>query len=296
MILKSFSGNLAKLGLLLSLSIFLSLILGCSSSTTPTYVQEDIVNAIQDIANKEYKMDVKARLVGQTLWIYLPVEDLFTKSPKPEKYFERFSIDRNKESFKDGTLKLDYLIQPIPEEAKYQEYKYNKDVVEKMNNVWKILRRVIFSMDHSKTGQPKFFCLVTADIKNGFEIKELFYQLDLKKVSYEFISWGEYQHRAIQDTNISLEIIGDKEGRHLKYEDITMDDFITRQIQHRIKLKFQKPEVDKNADIDKEVIKAIVSTVRVYGFKDFEGVELNNILTKKKISLNQAAIWEKPIE
>ncbi|TRZ95300.1 hypothetical protein D4R78_04180 [bacterium] len=270
--------------------------MGCSSSLEPTYLQENITNAIQDIAKNEYKMEVKARLVGQTLWIYLPLEDIFVKSDKHEKYLEHFNIETNNESFKGKTLKLEYLIKAIPEQEKYQEYKYDKQALEKMNNVWKILRRVIFSMDHSKSNQPKFFCLVTADIKNGFAIRDLFYQLDLKKVSYEFISWGEYQHRSIQDSDMSASIIGDKEGNHLDYQDITMEDFISQQIQHRIKLKFQKPEVDKNADIDKEIIKAIVSTVRIYGFKDFDEVELNNLLTKNKISLNQAAIWGKPIE
>lgn len=293
---KSSSGNLGRRGLLLNLFALSLVIMGCSSSLEPTYLQENITNAIQDIAKNEYKMELKARLVGQTLWIYLPLEDIFVKSDKPEKYLERFNIETNNESFKDKTLKLEYLIKAIPEQEKYQEYKYNKKALEKMNNVWKVLRRVIFSMDHSKFNQPKFYCLVTADIKNGFAIRELFYQLDLKKVSYEFISWGEYQHRSIQDSDISPSIIGDREGNHLDYRDITMEDFISQQIQHRIKLKFQKPEVDKNADIDKEIIKAIVSTVRIYGFKDFDGVELSNLLTKNKISLNQAAIWGKPIE
>ena len=287
---------MVRCGLLLNLATACFLLTGCSSSTSPTYLQENIASAIQDILKNEYKIEVKANLTGQTLWIYLPVEDLFVKTEKPGKYLERFSIERNNGLFQEGILKLGYLIKSIPEQEKYQEYKYNKEALDKINNVWRTLRRVIFSMDRSRINQPRFFCLVTADIKNGFEIKELFHHSDLKKVSYELISWGEYQHRSIQNTDISLEIIGDKEGRHLKYEDITMEDFISRQIQHRIKLKFQKPEVDKSADIDKEVTKAIVSTVRTYGFKDFEGVELNNILTKNKISLNQAAIWGKPIE
>lgn len=272
------------------------LIAGCASSITPTYTKEEITTAIQDIVKSEYKLDVKTKLVGETLWIYLPVEDLIVKSDKPEKYIERFTIEQNKSEFKDDSLKLEYLIKMVPEKEMYQEYKYNKDVLAKTNHIWTVLRRVIFSMERSKKDEPKFYYLITADIKNGFEIKELSYYLDLKKVSYEFISFGEYQHRSIQDVNIAPEIVGDKEGIHINYKDVSLEDFILDQIKHRIKLKFQKPEVDKNADIDKEIIKVIVYTIKTYGFRDFSEVELNNLLTQNKIILNQAAVWARPME
>jgi len=272
------------------------LIAGCASSITPTYTKEEITTAIQDIVKSEYKLDVKAKLVGSTLWIYIPVEDLIVKSDKPEKYIERFAIEQNKSEFNDDSLKLAYLIKAVPEKEMYQEYKYNKDVLAKTNHIWTVLRRVIFSIERLKKDEPKFYYLITADIKNGFEIKELSYYLDLKKVSYEFISFGEYQHRSIQDVNIAPEIVGDKEGAHLNYKDITLEDFIIEQIKHRIKLKFQKPEVDKNVDIDKEIIKVAVYTIKTYGFRDFSEVELDNLVTQNKIILNRAAVWARPME
>ncbi len=236
-------------------------------------------------------MVVKSRLVGQTLWIYLPVEDLFTKSDKPQKYSEKFSVDYSQGEFKEGLLKMEYLVRPIPEKEKTQSYKYDKAVLEKVNNVWKVLRRVIFSTDHRKEDSPRFFCMITADIKNGIEIQELFYYLDLKKVSYGLISWSEYQHRSIQDTLVSAYIVGDKEGLHIKYRDITMDEFLAKQIAHRIKLKFQKPEVEKNADVDKEIYKIIAHTLKIYNFRDFAAVELNNLLTRDKAVLTKADVF-----
>lgn len=275
----------------LNILIISFLIGGCSSSITPTYLKENIAQDIQDICRKEYQLEVKAKLVGQTLWLYLPIEDIFIKSDKPEKYLERFKIEHNKEEFQGKLLKLEYLIKAVPEKEKYQEYKFDKTASEKINNVWKVLRRVIFSMERLKEGEPKFFCLVIADIKNGLEIKEIFYYLDIKKVSYEFISIGEYQHRAIQDSIISADIIGDKEGNHLRYEELTLEDFIAKQIDHRIKLKFQKPEVDTNVDIDKEIIKIVVHTIKTYELRDFTAVELNNLMNNSKIILNQGAVW-----
>lgn len=286
--------NLARL--ILSLFLIPCLILGCSSSTAPTYLKEDTDDAIRDICKKEYKIDVKTALVGQTLWVYLPVEDMLTKSEKPEKYIDRFDIEENKAYFEDGTFKLEYKIKNIPDQEKIQEYTYNKSVLKKMNNVWRVVRRVLFSTERSKRGSPEFFCLVTADIKNGFEIKEILYAMDLKKVAYEFISWREYYHRSSEETNISEAIIGDKEGKHLIYKDITMEEFLAAQIRHRIKLKFQKPEVDKNADIDKEVIKAVVYTLKTYRFKDFKEAVFNNLSTDKKSIFNGAAVLSRPIE
>jgi hypothetical protein len=288
---------LVKYGLPFNLIIIsLFIIPGCTYSTTPTYLKENIDQAIQDICKNEYSVDVKVKLVGSTLWIYLPLENMIVKSSKPQKYTEKFAIEENKDELRDGVLKVDYLIKAIPEQEKYEDIEYNKSALDKMNNAWKALRRVLFSLKQFKKGNPEFCCFVTADILNGFEVREILYIQDLKKVSYEFISWGEYHHRDIQESLVSDKILGDREGAHLDYRDITMEEFITKQIKHRIKLKFQKPEVEKTVDFDKEILKIIVYTLKTYGYKDFSSVELSNLLTNNTITLSQAAIWARPIE
>jgi hypothetical protein len=286
--------NLAKIGLKFFLLAFL--LSGCSSSTSPSYIREDIDQAIQDICKKEYKIDVKVTSIDSTLWIYLPLENIIETPKKPEKYVERFQIDEVNTNLNLSSLNCSYSIRVIPEIEKLQQVSYNKEAKEKINYVWMVLRRVLFSMDNSKQNIPQFFSLVTADIKNGFSITETFYLLDFKKVNYGFISWPEYQHRALQDTSISEEIIGDSEGKHVLYKDINMKDFIIEQIKQRIELKFQKPEVERNVDIDKEIVRVVITTFKIYNFKDFNGVELNNKLTNKKILLNRAAIWAHPGE
>ena len=158
--------------------------------------------------------------------------------------------------------------------------KYNKDAFEKINNIWKVLRRVIFSMEMPEQNSPKFFSIIIADTKNGFLIKETFYCLDFKKVSYGIISWGEYQHRAIQETEISPKIIGDLSGDYIQYKEISFEDF--QQIQCRIGLNSRNPR-RKNADVDKEVLKIIRHTLNIYGFKSFSTLEMNNLLTGKKL-------------
>lgn len=287
--LKPSSRNLARAGL--RFFILILLLSGCSSSTTPTYIREDIDQAIQDICKNEYKIDVKVTSLGNTLWVYLPLDNMIETSKKPEKYIERFQIDEVNSNLKDFNLNSSYSIRVIPETEKLQQITYSKEAKDKINDIWMVLRRVLFSMDDSKQNAPQFFCLISADIKNGFSVTETFYYLDFKKVNYGFISWPEYQHRALQDTNISEEIIGDTEGKHIQYKDITMKDFIAAQIKHRIELKFQKPEVTRNVDIDKEITKIVITTLKIYNFKDFSQVELDNKLTNKRILLNRAAIW-----
>ncbi len=286
---KLFSKSLVKAGLkLLPLILFLS---ACTSSTSPSFSREDIPREVKDICKKEYKLDLSTRLIGSTLWVYLPLEDIISKPAKPEKYIERFLLEDQKNSLNEKILKVNYLIKPTVEKEKQQEITIDKSVNEKIFDVLQVIRRVLFSMDNSRNDKPLFFCIVTADIKNGLEIKQIFHLMDLKKLSYGLISQSEYQHRIIQDTAISAQIIGDKEGNHLDYREITLEEFIADQIQGRIKLKFQKPEVEKNADIDKEVLKIITYTLNAYGFKDFNLAEMTNLATGAKAILNQKAVF-----
>lgn len=280
--------NLAKAGLkLLPFILFLS---ACTSSTSPSFLREDICQAVKDICKKEYKLDTVTRLSGRTLWVYLPLENIISKPDKPEKYTERFLLEDKKNSFEEKILTVSYLIKPTDEKEKQQEMAIDKSVNEKIFNVLQVIRRVLFSMDNSAKNSPLFFCIVTADTKNGFEIKQIFHCLDLKKLSYGFISQTEYQHRIIQDTGISMQIIDDKEGRHLDWKDITLNEFLADQIQNRIRMKFQKPEVEINADIDKEVLKIITLTLKTYDFKDFSIVEMVNLVSGTKTILNQTAV------
>lgn len=280
--------NLAKRGL--NICVVLCFISGCSSSTTPTYTRQDLEKSIPRILSQEYKIDAKSKLLGSTLWIYLPLKDMFEKADKPEKVLEKFKIEENENEFKGDRLNLNYLIKVVPENEKTQEYKISKAAFKKINHVWEVLRRIIFSMDRKSKSSIKFCCLIIADIKNGFEMKEIFYCQDILKVTYTIISPGEYQHRVIFDLAVSRKIIGDREGRHVNYKNITLRDFIAEQIKHRINLKFQKPEVNQNVDIDKEIEKIIVETINIYGLKDISAAELNNLFTNNKIILNKMDI------
>jgi len=289
------SKSLAKAALkLIPLILFLS---ACTSSTRPSFLKEDISKAVKDICKKEYQLDIITKLTGRTFWIYMPLQNIITKSDKPEKYIERFLVEDRKNQFDENVLRISYLIKPVPETEKQQEMTLDKSVNTKIFNILQVVRRVLFSMDNKKTqDNPLLFCIITADISNGFELRQIFHCLDLKKLSYGFISQTEYQHRIVQDTEVSPQIVGDKEGRHLVYRDITLEEFLADQIQGRIRMKFQKPEVGKNADIDREVLKITSLTLNTYAFKDFSVVEMTNLVTGAKTILNRAAVFARPKE
>ena len=70
-----------------------SLLSGCSYSTTPTYLQRNIEKAIHNICLNEYQTFVVVKRVGRTIWIYIPIEDMFEKSEKPEKFSEHHECE-----------------------------------------------------------------------------------------------------------------------------------------------------------------------------------------------------------
>jgi len=236
---------------------------------------------------QEYSADCRVKLAGGTLWIYVPVQDLFEKSKKPEKVKEKFAIEENKSVLRDGVFKVNYLVKPIPEQEKIQEYGFNKTEMEKINHAWEVLRRIIFSMDSAERDQIKFYVIIGADTKKGLMLSETIYYKDMLKVLYRFISPDEYHHRIIIDTRIAPAIINDRLGLSIDYRDISLPEFICDQIQHRINLKFQKPEVSHGADVDKEVVKTMIETLAIYEFDNFRTAELMNLYTNKKTVMTQ---------
>jgi hypothetical protein len=274
----------------LSSLFLLGFLAGCTSSFAPTYSKKDLDTAIDNILKQEYKTEAHARLVGKTLWVYVPVENLFEKTsgndPK-DKIKEKFDVQDNESGLRDGLLSVSYLVKPIiPEREKDPGYKLNKKAMEKVNNAWEVMRRVLFSMDRRDRDSVQFYVLIAADTANGLELRETIYYQDMIKVLYRLISPGEYHHRVPIKTGIRPEIIGDKAGKSVKYSNIAFYDFICSQIEHRIGLKFQKPEVEWGVDMDKEIRKVVIDTLKIYGYYDFRVAELTNLLTNSRIHID----------
>ena len=286
----------------LSLLFTASLLAGCSSPPLASYSKEYVQNAIHNAAAQEYRIDCRARFAGDTLWIYLPVEDIFIPAKgKPQKNLELFTVDYCKANYAakglDDTITLEYLVKPVHEkQISNPPYQYNKEVSERISKLSKVALRVLHDTGYSQQEKVRFLCMVVADIKNGFEIKEIMYYPDLKKLSYGIMDSYEYTHRTIQDYNVApQQIIGDRKGMHLDWKEITMREFILKQIEQRVRLKFRKPEVKQDKDIDKEIVATAIYTIRNYNFRNFDRMEFDNLLSNTKIVLTRKQVWSKQL-
>lgn len=262
----------------------------------PTYTSENIAESLVKIARDEYQINLVSRLIGQTLWIYLPLEeDLFVDSDKPQESVYRFDFKQAEGMLKDKTLNFVYDIREIPETKESQNKKFNPEAGKKINKVLRCVRRVVFSLKREING-PRFFTVVTADTKNGFELTDTTYIDDLKKVLYEMISWTEYQYRTVEEIKLVPEAIGDLEGWHLEFYDVIFERFLIDQIKQRLRIKFNRAsELPKagSVDIEKEVVKSVRAVFEIYNFSDFLTLDMYDLASGKKTTFSKARVLEK---
>ncbi len=286
--------NLAKAAPAILNLLIISSLLGCSLEPNHNpYTLANLSDSLVKIARDDYKVNLIARLVGQTLWVYLPLEEsLFIDADKPQEYSQRYEIKNLEAGLNYETLSLDYAVSEVPETKESQNKKFNPEVADKINKTLRTIRRALFNLKPGKYA-PRFFVLAATDIKTGIELIDTTYIDDIRKVSYDMISWVEYQHRTLENVNVSFTAIGDKKGRHIRMRDIDFQDFLLDQIKQRIQAKFSRNEVGKGADVDEEVLKTIKYVLEIYKFKDFLILELKNSLTRKKVTLSRSAVLEK---
>lgn len=287
------------------LSVFYSLWLtalifslwGCNLlPAKPTYTSKNIAESVVKIAQEEYRINLVSKLTGQTLWIYLPLEeDLFVDSDKPQESISRFDFKHADGIIKEKTLNFVYDIREIPETKESQNKKFNPEAGKKINKVLRCVRRVVFSLKR-QIHSPRFFVVVTADTKNGFELTDTTYIDDLKKVLFEMISWTEYQYRTVEDIKLAPKAIGDLKGEHLELYDVNFKMFLIDQIKQRLRIKFNRSSelpAAGGVDIEKEVLKSIKTVFEIYNFSDFLTLDMYNLASEKKISFSRAMVLEK---
>ena len=76
--------------------------------------------------------------------------------------------------------------------------------------------------------------------------------------------------------------IGDTQGRHLDYQEITWPKFLTQEILHRIRFKYQMSDFKPSEDDETEIITIAAQTLKAYPFSDFTSVKLHNLRTGKE--------------
>ena len=259
------------------ISIITTLLSGCLF-IKPTYTKEKIVEAITNLCEAEYSIKPKVWLLGETVWVYIPLPKLITK-----------------------------------------DVQFDKDVFEKINKVMIGASRVLLSMKP----RPQFMALVASDTEEyGIDYTVITWIPDIVKYQLQLISRDEFFQRNVIRIEESPAALGDREGIHLKKEDIKLSEFLGEQIKQRIQLKFNLDPGLKEAfksegvrvvfdkgifkitcdikllkvlpktpmNTQDEIAKIAAYTLQQYDFKDFLMVEIENTATDEKTDLSRIAL------
>jgi len=278
--------NSARAALLFNLALCLLFLSGCTCQIQPTYKEENIPSAIEQLCRDEYKINLSAKREGNSLWVYV-------SNPK--------------------FLNREY--------GKKEEKIFNEEEFYKLNNILTVIGRVLTSADKT----PDFFALTASDSGLGFDYTLIGSTLDLKKAYAGAIPWAEINRRYVVHFNVSPMAVGDKTGAHLVVYDIKWPDFLAEQITQRIGNQFQGENLNKyfkinklqgifnkNAfifeysieksssppqkiDIQQEIVKIVSFCLKTYEFKNFSLVEIRDLLTRENVILSRAQVWATPL-
>lgn len=280
------------------------------------------VQKFRKICKEELHINPVIKQIQDTLWIYVPIKkDLLEfKASKngpqnPNEAKTKISIRFLDTVFKDNGFYITYDIARIKTYARdygyssvYSDYYQNlhrgvfsamqrsllgvgeisgdikfKDI--KKQNTHKRLINTYIKTDIP----PLFIVVVIADIKTGIELESMFYFNDLKR-AYSItanISGAEYMKRYISDLRGNINIIGDEKGKHLNYRQITMGEFLAKQIANRIRFKYERSQFPPSANTKKEILQIVKTTVNIYKFTKFQTVTLKDLKTNQIYSISK---------
>lgn len=274
---------------LVSLSFFLIFVAGCSFKEPPPLTPVEADKKLIKTLTDEFHYKVVLKNFGKTLWIYLPKDrDIFLlkgsrqeeSRPKPK----RFSVQFLEGNFADKTFHFEYDI--ISNIKSPKNNGVSSDYSEEFNQTYRNLLGAVGEVYLNTAQPPEFIIVVIADIRHGVEIQNTFYLEDFKKYQAYAIPYEEYILRVLTQTRGSPMFIGDADGNHISGE-ITLDQFLTDQMVHRINFKYQNSDFEPGDDAEGEILKVISQVVGAYQFTDFAAVELSNLRHSKTYHFNQ---------
>lgn len=261
---------------------------------SPTEAEAKLV----DFCKKEGAVDITARQVGRTEWIYLaldePIFDVKADSSKddPKRKIMPFSLLSLETGFDNRTFTIRYDIVPevlSPEPTTYGS-SYNETYTKKRQLIYQGVQETFLNLakdEETRAAAPVFFVIIIADAKKGIATKSTFYLPDLKAYLAEAIPFEEYYLRESTEILGDEKLIGDRTGKNLKTYEVTWPDFLTAQIKTRVRFKFTQSDFKPTTDPDKEIIGIVANTLRFYPFQDFDAVILTNTREKRDMNFNK---------
>ncbi len=278
----------------------LTAFIGCFKVVPPATSRKEANEKFLKICKEEYKLNVLTNSLKHTLWIYVPIEDPIidykgTKEgpKKSNQGSEKNSLQYLDGHFDNGTFYFEYAVTKTMNYTVDYGYKsaYTEEYQKKQSRILSAIFRAYCDLTDTKTETaPEFFMLVISNIKKGVELTSLFNLEDFKQVQVGFLPPEEFVKRDISDVQGRESMIGDFEGKHLDYHDITWPEFLTKQALNRIRFKYQQSDFKPGDNTEEEMITLIAETLRAYHFQDFKSVELNNLAAQKKVIFEQTQV------
>lgn len=305
--------NLTCLVLIANLFLFTSCAKKPATPPEATGLEKEFLENFKKTAQLSYALNSTARIFGKTFWIYIATDkelvQISTMSGRdgftPEKIIKFLDI---KCQYEDSVFNTNYIfLKYSPEERTKQQDLFQKNIggsslyQDFTETTLEILQKAYFSIGDivAKTENLNFFAICLADIKNGIKITFVIHRLDMEQFLNSMLPPDEFYGRMILKTDGSKEIVNDKYGISLQYNDISLTDFLEEQIVNNIRSKINEmekfyPEQLKAVDkLDDIMLQTIYDVTSKYEFNDYLLVEVEDIITRDKLSLSKSRLLSK---
>ena len=235
------------------------------------------------LAATQEKLTVLLHPLQHTAWIYVPLQKELVQlaatpegPKKSETFEERPTVKYIHSAYENQRFIVSYDIRPEKTYAQSQGTKL--DYVPLYHQISRQIMTAVSQAYFDAADAPSFFVVVIADVINGVEIENIFYLEDLKRyMMFENIPQEEFVKRSLYEMKGKAAWAGDTEGRHLAYSEITMPEFLARQITSRVNFKYQKSSFPPSNDARGEILNIVAETLKNYNFTDFNYVELRDL-------------------
>jgi len=304
-------------------SLFLFFALGallvpaCDKKAPPapagTGIEKQFKTSFSKAANVGYPLNLTTTITGKTFWIYIATEkDLLTLSPAsstggvtPEKIIKFLEIKCNYLS--DSVFALDYIFLKYSDKEKIEEKDlFDQPVGDGGTQLYQDFTDAaieILQLTYSSIGDiidkaqdMNFFAIVLANTKSGSKVTFVIHRLDVEQFLLGMLPSDEFYNRMIIKTEGSKEIINDKYGLHMRYNDISLVNFLREQIvsnARSVVSEMERYETEKLKSLEKLediLLESVYEVTTKYEFGGYLAVEVKNIVEAATISLSKSQL------
>lgn len=266
--------------------LLLLFVAGCG----PTYPKETILQSVQQLCKKEYDVDVKTKLAGKTLGVYMQVEELFDKEMNPTpQAFEKMSdvMFATTRVVLSSDADIDFCVL-IVADKNFEDFEW-------------IITRYVPDTKHifvSIISREEYFRRTDMDLR--FNIKK---ELGVSPDDFilEDVNMGDFLAKQI--ARKIKEQFTTKPGLLQKFEITDATGIYQKQLpEEGPQFIFtvgitQRPGSEEELENPEAlaqniVLKIVAGTLSDYKFYDFEFVRIENLATQKFITVGEASLWK----